>query len=487
MKQTGYLGMDVSKGSCDFILLDSGKQPLEEGFALDDCKQGRKTLSTLIEQWFSGGLTQLYCGVESTGGYENNWFSLLCSLAASHAASGKTLKVARINSRAIKACGQAALLRTQTDQTSAFSIASYLMNWPEKITYSPQDGRSTDGQWMVARQQVGFITMLHKQKTQLTNQLEKLLYQHTGELLVYCRHGIPGWMLRLLKRYPSREQVRRAGRKKLASIKGISADKAASILARLDSDQPVLSPMSRHTIGATAGQILHLQAQIQTEDTFLIGQYTDHPDAKLLKSINGVGVASAVRLVVQIEDVTRFADAKKLCAYFGVHPTWKESGDGRWKTHMSKQGRSSVRATLYMCGLSAVRCDEEFKALYHRFRSKGMNHYQAMGVVMHKLLRIVYGILTHQKPYDPAIDRKNRENAEKIRKENKKKTNQATRKKQSHRQRFMQQDVDGVDQPPISRRAWKKRKQEVSQSSDEEECAGSPPALKQDKINSIKT
>lgn len=129
--------MDVSKGTCEVILLDSGKQILEDGFALDDCKQGRQMLSELIDQWFSGGLTHLYCGVESTGGYENNWFRFLCSLAAPHAVGGKTLKVARINPKAIKGCGQAALLRTQTDQTSAVSIASYLMNWPEKVSYSP--------------------------------------------------------------------------------------------------------------------------------------------------------------------------------------------------------------------------------------------------------------------------------------------------------------------------------------------------------------
>jgi len=487
MEKIGMLGMDVSKGSCDFLLLDPDKETLEEGFALDDCKQGRNTLSALIDQWFSGGLTHLYCGVESTGGYENNWFSLLCSLSVRYAAKGKTLKVARVNPKAIKATGQAALLRTQTDQTSAFSIASYLGNWPKKITYSPQDGRSTDGQWMVARQQVGFITMLHKQKTQLTNQLEKLMYQHTGELLVYCRHGIPGWMLRLLNRYPSREKINRAGRDKLASIKGISADKAAKILGKLDSEQPASSPMSCHTIKATARQILHLQAQIQTEDDYLISQYNDHPDAILVESIKGVGIASAVRLVVQIEDVTRFADAKKLCAYFGVHPTWKESGDGRWKTHMSKQGRSAVRSTLYMCGFSAIRCNEEFKALYHAFRKKGMNHYQAMGVVMHKLLRVVYGILKHQTPYNPAIDRQNQENAENVREEIKQQTKQASLKKQSSRHRFMKSNSDEMDQPPISRRAWKKRKQEASQSSDEEECAGSPPAKKQDKINSTKT
>lgn len=47
-----------------------------------------------------------------------------------------------------------------------------------------------------------------------------------------------------------------------------------------------------------------------------------------------------------------------------------------------------------------------------------------MGVVMHKLLRIRYGIFTNQTPYDPAIDRQNRENTEAIREEMQRKTKQ---------------------------------------------------------------
>ena len=425
--------------------------------------------------------------MESTGGYENNWFGFLCSLAGRHAGDGNTLKVTRINPKAIKASGEAALLRTRTDHTSALSIASYLVNWPQKVSYSPQDGQPTGAQWMVARQQAGFITMLAKQKTQLTNQLEKLMYQHTGELLVYCRHGIPSWMLRVLACYPGREQMSRAGHRKLASIKGISSEKAASILSKLDHQQPVSSPMSCHTIQATARQILHLQSQIETEDAYLISQYKDHPDAKLLETIKSVGIASAVRLIVQIEDIGRFGAAKKLCAYFGVHPTWKRSGDGLWKMGMSKQGRSSVRATLYMCSLSAIRHNEDLKALYHSFRLKGMNHYQAIGVVMHKLLQIIYGILKHQTPYDPAIDQKNREIAEHNRTEYEQKTTEADQKKQSRRQRFMSPDSEVTDQVPISRRAYQKRKQLASQSSVKEEYAGSPPAQNQDKNYSIKT
>jgi len=478
-QQPVYLGIDISKGYADFILLDAAKRILEEGFTLDDTLQGRQRLAKLIEMWFAGGITHLYCGVESTGGYENNWFGFLGGLAGFYRLQGKTLKVARLNPKAVKHCGQAGMVRTQTDQTSAHAIASYLIGWPEKVLYSPRNPHSLqheDTLWLQTRQHVKLVSLLIKQRTQLANQLEKLLYQYLGELLIYCRRGIPQWLLRLVVAYPGREQLLQAGPKKVAAIKGISTDKAASLLNKLDTSHLPASPMSGLTIAATASQILHLYQQIKAQEKVLIQRLKDHRDVQLLVSIKGIGMASAVRLMVEIEDVARFDSVRKLCAYFGVHPCWKQSGDGVWKMGMSKQGRSPVRATLYMCGISAICHNPDLKHLYHTFRKKGMNHYQAMGVIMHKLLRIVYGVLKNQTPYDPDIDRKNRKNAEQNHQKYEQRLAETNKQKQSHRQRFMEGVVEAAEQAPISRRAWQKRRQEASQSSPKEEYAGSPPA-----------
>lgn len=57
--------------------------------------------------------------------------------------------------------------------------------------------------------------------------------------------------------------------------------------------------------------------------------------------------------------------------------------------------------------LIRIRSNEILKKLYARFRAQGMNHYAAMGVVMHKLLRIIYGVLKSKKTFDAAIDPKN--------------------------------------------------------------------------------
>ncbi|MEX0905971.1 MAG: transposase [Balneolaceae bacterium] len=177
----------------------------------------------------------------------------------------------------------------------------------------------------------------------------------------------------------------------------------------------------------------------------------------------------------QIEDHSRFDSSKALCAYFGVHPTWKESGDGHWKTGMSKQGRTGVRGVLFMCSLSGIRWNPDLKRLYHKFRKKGMNHYQAIGVVMHKLLRIMYGVLKNQVPYDPQVDRDNQQRSQEKQQAYQKEAAGKQKALKTTRQRYMSEEADSVEDAPISRRAYKKRKQEASQSSTMEECAGSPP------------
>ena len=123
-----------------------------------------------MEKWKKEGLTELYCGVQSTGGYENNWHSFLKGLQ-----SVRRLSVSRLNAKAVKPVSDASLRRTLTDVVSATNIASYLAKFPEKVDYGitvkQEDEHSKEG-----RQFVTSIRMWTKQKVQLRNQLEKLLY-----------------------------------------------------------------------------------------------------------------------------------------------------------------------------------------------------------------------------------------------------------------------------------------------------------------------
>jgi transposase len=120
--------------------------------------------------------------------------------------------------------------------------------------------------------------------------------------------------------------------------------------------------------------------------------------------------------------------------------------------HMSKQGAVDVRALLYMVVLSALRHNPIIRALYARCRAKGMDGNAAIGVCMHKTLRIVYGMLTTNRPFDPEIHRAH---------QNRTQHHPASLLSTNNVQR-RQYDQHA----PISRRQHKKRKEQTASQDD---------------------
>jgi hypothetical protein len=67
-----------------------------------------------------------------------------------------------------------------------------------------------------------WIENINKQITQTTNHLEKLVYQTFPELLVYCRHGFPDWLLNLLQKYTLPTDVIIPGKNRVRKIDFVS-------------------------------------------------------------------------------------------------------------------------------------------------------------------------------------------------------------------------------------------------------------------------
>ena len=466
MNEKAFLGMDASKGYADFLLLDDQCKVLENDFQLPDTSEGRKCLKQLIARWQKEGLKELYCGIESTGGYENNWFSLLKGLRD----TGK-IWVSRLNPKAVKSAGEALMKRTVTDSVSAGMIAAYLVKYPEKVDYGSRD-TDTGNEFKEDRQFVTGINLWVKQKVQLSNQLEKLLYQQMSELLIYCRHGAPMWLLAMLTKYPSVAAIKNAGVTGLSKIKGITKEKAESIVKKIRENDQTTRPAMQRLIQVTATEAMHQQNLVETNRAFLNDLYKDHASVKLLRAIKGIGIDSAVSIVLEIEDVNRFADAKKMVSFFGLNPTFKQSGDGLWGNHLSKKGRGRIRSILYMTSLSAVRYNPLFKKLYARLRAKNMVHKKAMGAVMHKMLRVIYGVLKSGKPFDQLIDIKNQEQAAQRQEAKKQQKKEQTEANREERERF--QNV--LNTAPISNTNYKKRKKQLASQSSEEANTGLPAA-----------
>jgi transposase len=198
-------------------------------------------------------------------------------------------------------------------------------------------------------------------------------------------------------------------------------------------------------------QLISLNKTIKEQHQVLIDNFTT-PEAELLDRIPGVGIESAIGMWIEIENIERFSTSKKLSSFFGLHPVYKESGDQGSGYRMSKKGRKAPREILYMLVLSAIQRNPIIKEIYDERTSKGMNKMSAMGMCMHKLLRIMYGMLKNKTEFDAEIDRQNRKDKE---------LDQKVSTKKDKKRRFQKYDPKA----PTSSRQYKKRKEQVQSTS----------------------
>ena len=450
-----FFGIDVSKGYSNFVMLDSSKRCVEDDFQIDDTFDGHQKLYSILSEFcIRHPKANIFAAVESTGGYENNWFNALTRFQAH-----LPIRTARLNPCGVHNNSKAGLDRNITDKISAKNVAKYIIEHPEKVRYQQQDPLAS------LRKQWGFIKMLKKQKTQLLNQLESNLYTANPEILAYCKDSTPAWVLSLLQRYPTASKLAKARKSSVALIPYVTPQKAKKLIETAKhSVASATDEITSQIIKATVKQIRQLSKVIDAQ-TKAMTDKCSIPEVEQLKTFIGIGDDSAVGLVLEIGSIERFKSAKHLASFFGLHPVYKKSGDGSWGFHMSKKGRIVPRQILYMVAMVAIQSNPLICEIYEKHTEKGMEKKAALGVCMHKIIRIIYGMLKHNEAFNPEIDRKNRE----------KQTTQGEKKIcRDKSRRYQAYDAKA----PISRRQAKKREErKQSQSDNIAKCGIKAPVL----------
>jgi transposase len=436
-----YLGGDVSKGYADWVILSEKKQTVLENFQLDDTYAGHCKLYSALETQFGKhfGL-EMYAAVESTGGYENNWYNTLKSYQKVF-----NLKVVRINPLGVNYNRKASMKRSVTDAISALSIAEYMINHPENIAYDQ------DEKWKTLCRHWNFVEMQKQQRVQTINQLETILYSANPTLMRYKKGSLPNWLLELIIQCPTADKLARTKPERLAKIPYLSLSRAKDLVA--EANQNIASATDRNAeilITQIALQIRLFDQNIKSQMD-LIERDLICPEIELLKSFKGISTISAIGLLLEIETIERFPTVKGFSCYFGLHPKFKQSGDKIVGVRMSKQGSKNMRKILFNIAKGAITYNPLISVVYKNRISHGMAKMAAIGVCMHKILRIIYGILKHKQEYNPLVDKQNCERSKEKQQEKQQQENANIDKSR----RYQEFDVKA----PISRKQTKKRRE----------------------------
>lgn len=179
-----------------------------------------------------------------------------------------------------------------------------------------------------------------------------------------------------------------------------------------------------HTLSQDTIAVAELEGQLGFEMGLLIEQYDalerqiaqaearveamlDTELARRLRTIGGVGAATAAVFIAEIGDIRRFSSFDKLVAFVGVHAAERSSGEKgkdpetRWR--MAKTGNKYIRTALYRVAMTGLQHNPVLRAHYDRKRAQGKSKMNALGHCMKKALSLVYGVWRSGKDFDPML------------------------------------------------------------------------------------
>lgn len=167
--------------------------------------------------------------------------------------------------------------------------------------------------------------------------------------------------------------------------------------------EDVLGVPSKTVYSSLKRDLGHLKKEISILESRLLElvKQDQQEQLTLLQTIPGIGLKTALFLIVVTDGFKRFESAKQLCSYVGITPTIRESGSSvRGRSRISKVGNRKLRNLVFLAAFSAYKYNKACKALFDRIVAKGKSKKLALIAVANKLLKQAFAIAKSGLPYD---------------------------------------------------------------------------------------
>lgn len=175
------------------------------------------------------------------------------------------------------------------------------------------------------------------------------------------------------------------------------------IIAMLVAEKNRLNTAPRQVQDRIKKHIEWLEEELAALEKGIQEQIKENPlwreQEELLRSVPGIGPVTSAVLLAELPELGTL-NRQKIAALVGVAPFNKDSGPRKGKRRIYG-GRSSVRSTLYMATLVAVRFNPVIKAFYERLIANGKEKKVALTACARKLLVILNAILRQSQPWRP--------------------------------------------------------------------------------------
>jgi transposase len=177
---------------------------------------------------------------------------------------------------------------------------------------------------------------------------------------------------------------------------------------------PKVSPVDEIILRTSIESIQTINHQIDTVSKEISNYaYRNDSNVRILLSITGVDIFSAMLISSEIVDVRRFSTPWKLVSYAGLAPSIRESAGKTMTGRITKQGSPWLRWILVQCALTTVKYDCRLREFYMRIKNK-KGHCKAIVATAKELLVIIWYMLTRNELYRNMIKQRYQQKLRKL-------------------------------------------------------------------------
>ena len=117
-------------------------------------------------------------------------------------------------------------------------------------------------------------------------------------------------------------------------------------------------------------------------------------DLEIVTFVPGINKGTATTFLAELGNIENFASYKKLIAFAGIDPSVYQSGKYEGTGRISKRGNRHLRRVIWLMTITVIQHNPTFRAFFMRKRSEGQAYKKAVFATSHKLIRVLFALLT---------------------------------------------------------------------------------------------
>jgi transposase len=355
----------------------------------------RKGFDKLKGHLAAVSISSVLIGMESTASYHVNLFSYLVS---------EGYKVLLINPLLISNYVKMQLRKTKTDKKDAVVIAQFLLTNGDTLIQRATPSLISDLR-DIARQRESLVDEMTAIKIEIKRLLNITFPELENMAGIFTKS-----ILKLLQRYPSAFALRDADLGQLSQM--LIADSyghkreafAAALIKAAHSSIGSKSPAKDMILKQKIALLLHLEDALQEITGMLIemSRKLMEEEINIMTSIKGIGNKAAASFLIEMGgDINQYDGSGKIIAMAGLDPAVYQSGKHEGKGRITKRGNRHLRRIIWLMTTSVIQYTDTFSVYYLKRRKEGLPYKMAVLATAHKLIRVMYAMLTQRTSFCP--------------------------------------------------------------------------------------